>query len=494
MAENNTVPLGRAGTGPAFVLGENEALNRYLQNEDYNTQVDRQKALLAQKAKQDQQKQLHEDYLKNALNVKAGLIFQDVDEQAKQVVEKGKALYQKGVNPWMPYTGNDPAVKAEVEDLQRNKMMVEQQAQRREALQPKLLNEMTSYDPSKHTKRSFDELNEYTKLPASEAFKRPVPTLQPKLQPNQVLDKVKLGKVGEEMVIGNKRIKKEGLQPSVARAAIVDALKLENGVEDFLTEDLGITGYTIDALEKLPKTLDGIKESAIKEYKGNPRFREELAKQGITSAEQFEQVASEKAIEAFQSKQKWEGFIESATKNKLAELGSSISIVNDFTEEDQAIQRRNEKRAEERLAMDRQKAAEGKDETPETVRQSLVSGLLQRDPSARNILQAQVKANPEYGGKTVVFKFNKNGTTTYEIPPKLDNDGEVKQKAYSVTIEEGKKSSAYAINQIISDVTGENVPYGGYKGVKGNKNKNPETEKKAQPSTKVENLRKKYNY
>lgn len=346
MAENNTVPLGQAGTGSAFVLGENQALDRYLRNEDYNTQVARQSALLKQRAKAEADQQRLADYTKNALNVKAGLVFRDVDDQAKAVIEKGKELYQRGVNPWQPYTGNDPNVRSEVEDLQRQRLMTEANAERREALQPLLLKEMTSYDPSKHTRSSFDRLNKYTQLPASEAFTQAPPTLQPKLQPNLVLDKVKLGKVGTDLVVGNRRIKKEGLDYNTARGAIVDQFKNEAALDDFLQEDLGIQGYTVDALEKLPKTFEGIKESAMKEYNGNPKFREELAgKLGITSPAQFEQVATQKAIEAYDAKQKYETFMDRATKSKLVELGSSYSNTPDTTAEDQQFKRNREARA-----------------------------------------------------------------------------------------------------------------------------------------------------
>lgn len=343
MAENNTVPLGQAGTGSAFVLGENQALDRYLRNEDYNAQVARQSALLAQRAKAEADQQKLADYTKNALNVKAGLVFRDVDDQAKAVIEKGKELYQRGINPWQPYTGNDPNVRSEVEDLQRQRLMTEANAERREALQPLLLKEMTSYDPSKHTRSSFDRLNKYTRLPASEAFTQAPPTLQPKLQPNLVLDKVKLGKVGTDLVVGNRRIKKEGLDYNTARGAIVDQFKNEAALDDFLQEDLGITGYTVDSLEKLPKTFEGIKELSMKEYRGNPEFRTQLAFQlGIVSPEQFEKVATEKAIEAYDAKQKYENFMDRATKSKLVELGSSYSNTPDTTAEDQAIKRRNQ--------------------------------------------------------------------------------------------------------------------------------------------------------
>src|ERR1041385_3452879 len=113
MAENNTVPLGQAGTGAAFVLGRNTALDRYLQNQDYNAQVAQQDAILAQKQRQQQQQKANDDYIKNALDVKAGLVFPDINERAKAVMEKGKEIYQRGINPWQPYTGNDPKIKAE---------------------------------------------------------------------------------------------------------------------------------------------------------------------------------------------------------------------------------------------------------------------------------------------------------------------------------------------------------------------------------------------
>lgn len=458
MAEINTVPLGQAGTGAAFVLGRNTALDRYLQNRDYNAQIAQQEALLAQKQRQQQQQKLNDDYIKNALDVKAGLVFPDINERAKGVMEKGREIFQRGINPWQPYTGNDPKIKAEVDELQRNRLMVEEESQKRDLIQPLLLKEMTSYDPNKFTKESFDRLNEYSKLPAAEAFKTTMPTLQPKLNPNEVLAKVKIEPEKVKRTVGTKTIEYAGADPDKTKRSIVNQLRNEPSTNAFLKEDLGIPNLTIDDLERLPKTLEGIKGSILKEYDGSKSYREAIAKEyGITNKDQFEkQIVDPNAQKAFQAKSKWDRFIGEATKQKLAEVGFTDVITRDLSEE--------------RLRA-KQASDSAKDKDP-TYRQDLLNRALDNEGDAFIEIGEAIKDKYRQLGATTIAgenssvftrKQNPNtGDITITLAPVYgkDKEGErriIKESKTFTYNPKDRERSAQILNSLMNEYTPEKV-------------------------------------
>lgn len=454
MAENNSVPLGQAGTGAAFVLGRNTAIDRLFQNEDYNTQLANQQALFAKKQLLAKQKEDQDNYIKNALNVKAGLVFPDINDRARSVTERGASLFQKGVNPWQPYTGTDPKLRDELNALQRDRMMVEEEAQKRDVIQPLLLKELTSFDPNKHTKESFDAVNQFSQLPASEAFRTQMPVLQPKLNPNEVLAKVKIAPEKVVRTNGNIRTEYVGADPDKARRSIVNQLINEPSTNAFLKEDLGIQGYDINALESLPKTLEGIKKDVMKEYAGNPNYRAELAANlGITNKDQFEQLADQQAIKAFQAKRKWDSFINEATRQKVAEVGTTDSRTYDFSAEREARARRGESKGELKEP---------------TYRQDLLNRVLDKqEGSIEEMFDAvrggiRQKGGTHMRGNDFKYKPNTDGTITVEIPDviKQDKEGETQvviPKTKIVIDPANRADAARKLNNVLNTYSDEKV-------------------------------------
>lgn len=92
----NSVPLGTAGTGAAYLLNNSTAANQpyvFLDNQA-------QQAQQAQTDKEKQAQQLAAAWQKNHLNIKGGTLFQpEINKRAQQVMDMGVELQKAGINP-----------------------------------------------------------------------------------------------------------------------------------------------------------------------------------------------------------------------------------------------------------------------------------------------------------------------------------------------------------------------------------------------------------
>lgn len=92
----NTVPLGQAGTGSAYLLPESQAIQ---QASNYIDQS-RISRLRAEQLRQQQAQQLAAAWQQNQLNIKGGTLFQpEINNRAAKVMQMGLDLQKAGVNP-----------------------------------------------------------------------------------------------------------------------------------------------------------------------------------------------------------------------------------------------------------------------------------------------------------------------------------------------------------------------------------------------------------
>lgn len=117
----NTVPLGQIGTGSAYVLGPNMALQKWMGD------IDQQRNMRMQ-ADQHNASINRSNY--NAFNQRlsqikpsSGMYRDDVNELISQHVNEGARLMSQGINPYSPDYTNPDAVKASQEFIQREHLI-----------------------------------------------------------------------------------------------------------------------------------------------------------------------------------------------------------------------------------------------------------------------------------------------------------------------------------------------------------------------------------
>lgn len=144
----NTVPLGQIGTGSAYVLGPNMALQRWMgdidQQRNMRMQADQHNASINRSNYDAFNKRLSQ------IKPSSGMYRDDVNELISQHVNEGARLMSQGINPYSPDYTNQDAVKASREFIQREQLI--------EATQSLLQD---------YAKAKDDAIKEYNKNPQS---------------------------------------------------------------------------------------------------------------------------------------------------------------------------------------------------------------------------------------------------------------------------------------------------------------------------------------
>lgn len=350
--EYNSVPLGQAGTGAAFTLPGSQAANQLLNTLQYNQQINQQEQLLKQK----QAQQLADSWKQNQLKVEGGMFWEpEFKKRNQEHLQKGIQLRQMGIDPFN-YNPSDPTQSRIAEDYLLERQAILSDTAKRKALEPQVkdLFERVSKNPSGIYSSDVEALNNYINTPFSEASNMQIPTLQDRFNPNSVLSKVTPAQVGNEVVIGNQRIKSTKALPAQTREAIVSSYKNDPATERWVDEMTGRQGFTISDLERIPATPENIRKKIESDYKGNPDLRARLATAGILpNTPAYDNYVNSQTQRLYNAKSTWENQVESDLQQVLPKVKEMSSTLPDFSMEDQDMKRR-------RLALSEQANARAK--------------------------------------------------------------------------------------------------------------------------------------
>lgn len=455
----NSVPLGQAGTGDAFVLGGSQAANQVIQDYEYNQRVAQQEAALRQKQAQD----LANTWQQNALKLDGGLYWQpEFNQRYQQHLDKGIQLRQMGVNPWN-YNANDPVQTGIAQNylLERQQILADTQA--RKALESQAVKnlDLIRKNPNNYYQGDIQKFNEYLELPFSEARNQPIPVLGERFNNNAVLAKVIPSEDTDQYVRGNERIKITRADKAATRTSIVSAYNNTPESARWVDELTGSQGLSISQLERIPNTKEGIKSNLERDYTGNPQLRTQLAQQGITpNSDKYKEFIKAETDRLYGAKTAWNNQIESDLAQVLPKVKETTSVLPDYTAERMAM-------ARERLSLARQandrvaKNALEKGSDAEIYRQDLVKRILSGTPDSFEEVAAQANAKGKFGTDRLAVRNNPDGSITFRIPPvtALDSKGGavVKRNERNVTINPSSPTADVKMNELINELTDETV-------------------------------------
>lgn len=164
----NTVPLGEAGTGAAYLLPNSSAISNIGNWIDENSQKQAQRE--AQKRQQAQQ--LAAAWKANQLDIKGGTLFQpEINSRAAKVMQMGMDLQKSGVNPNLPST--DPQTSQLVQQYQSQRAGLMSDAEARDNIvKQSEANEklLSAQAPGYYDPQSVQDYHDYIsgKIPLSE--------------------------------------------------------------------------------------------------------------------------------------------------------------------------------------------------------------------------------------------------------------------------------------------------------------------------------------
>jgi len=333
----NTVPLGQAGTGAAFVLGNSQAADQFAQTQARNQQYAYQNAL----RQQQEAAKKAALWQQNALKVEGGLYWKpEFDKMYQTHLEDGIKLRQAGINPY-DYNPNDPnqAQKAEPYLLERERIL--QDTKNRKATETEIAKRFSAIttNPSKYEPEDIDALNEYINTPYSQAKNIPVPTLREAFNVDRDLV-AKLDPVTFQTskTVGNTKIDENKMLVEPTKRNIETLIADTDTGKRWIKRQ---TGLTPSEAKNIPDTFEANKKRLMEEYKGNPDMRTKLAAQfGITGeSQELDDLLNQQAMEDVRKKQAYNGVINQYTELARAKANEFVKTNPDFRIEDQAMQR-----------------------------------------------------------------------------------------------------------------------------------------------------------
>ena len=351
MAEYNSVPLGRAGTGAAFILPESQAANRLLDTIDHNRQVEERNRLL----RQQQAQQLAQDWQKNQLKVEGGLYWQpEFEKRYENHLQKGIKLRQMGINPYK-INPNDPNQVAIAQQYLLERQGIESDIAARKAKESAIADQMKliKSDPTAFRPKSVKEINDYINLPFEKAKGLQVPTLEKAFdRENEFFKLADPATISEEKIVqeGNNEftVKRKVLDKPKTRAAAESILRTNPRGRNFIEDEIGVS---IDEVVKYPDTLEGNLKQIKDVYDNNRPIRDKWAVQyGITSPEQAKPLIEKLATENYAKKKKYNSLLDDFEKRASLRVDPSESKLPYFGNRDQQIQEENLRLAKAREA------------------------------------------------------------------------------------------------------------------------------------------------
>jgi len=458
MADINTVPLGQAGTGSAFVLGRSKAADSVIETIDYNRKIAQQNELLKQK----QAQQTASDWEKNALKVDGGLYWQpEFKKRYQQHLQDGIELRQLGINPFN-YNANDPVQSEAAQNYLLERQSILSDTDTRKATEANVADQFKAFraDPDAYEPESFQELNDYINKPYSQASKGMIPQLRKRFDPiKEIIPKLDPSTYQSSSIVGNNKIEEKTVLEEPTKQNIETLFKSANGGERYLKQS---TGLTISEAKKVKDTFDGNKEDLLKRYKGDKGMREAIARDyGITGeGQQLNDLLDQQAEQITLAKQKYNSVINQYYNIAKSKADPYRKVSRDYSDEDQDMQRQRLSMEQQRLNLEK---ARGTGTGAETYRQDLINRMFNQVPGSGEELKALAAARSDYQ-KPLGILVAPDGKITLNIPSRqvtsFNQDGEFKAKIIEgrkETFDPNNPADALKLNSVISEISKENI-------------------------------------
>lgn len=458
MAKYNSVPLGQAGTGSAFILGQDTASTNFNRNLNAQRTVDEQRRLEAERKAQ----LLAKSYRDNLLAASDGKLF------AKQLGE----LEQKHLAQGMQYRGQgfdiynpDPNDKKQLDAANQymgDRRTIENLRAYRKGIEDNYKTNSLNLSKGKvgeYNQQDVDAMNKFVGEGNLLDYYNSGATL-PQLRKNFNLSE---SLKGIKAPTFEKQETKNGV---ISDIKYIDKEDAENTVLGVLGNTIGgqeelarvTQGLPINEVRRLPNKLEDIKKTILQDANGDPNLKTALAENQVKiGTPAFDKWADKEAKRLYDIKKNFNSLLEGGVSQISAGANLFDKKKNEMTEY-QRQQLALARQRENRIA-----SAEGKADDDVLYRQQLIDDMFSGVAGSGEKVSAIVQGQQGYQGKGLQFDL-KGNNITIRVPEKIKEtenaDGEVKTTiipSYSITVDRTKPQDRDKLNQLLNDVTGEKI-------------------------------------
>lgn len=305
----NSVPLGEAGTGAAYILPQSQAISNI---DDFIDNRARQQAR-ALALQQQQAQQLAAAWKENQFKIKGGTLYQpEINTRAAKVMQMGMDLQKAGVNP--NTISPDPTVQSQVEAYQKEKASLLQDVDARDAIVTRATanEKLLAQHPAGYFEpQGVQDYHDYVsgKIPLSEITGKglQMPELKPMFNLQDAIKTLPSSSATTEKIINGHRI--ESKVPDVAKHAqtAIDAVTANPEIAADYQKTVGIPYSQVNSLSN-KKDLPGITKDVDDYFRSNPTL---LANQGLQSynSPEYQQLLATTADKLFKTKKSSDDYL-----------------------------------------------------------------------------------------------------------------------------------------------------------------------------------------
>lgn len=471
MADYNSVPLGQAGTGAAFILGDDNASKIFNRNLSNITAVNQQNEL----RKQQQAQLLAKSYRDNLLAASSGKLFaQQLGEIEQKHLKQGMDYRGQGWDIYNPDPNDQNQIQAATQYMADRRQIENLRAYRKgiEDRFNKNSEKLAGAKAGDYDPESIKAMNDFVangNIVDIYNSGQQLPEISQAFKISEALKGIK-APTFETMATKNGIITNEKyIDPDDAEKTVISTLS--NSPAGLAQLNKVTQGLPINEVRRMPKTHDAIKKDILKDAGGDPRIKTALAASGIKiGTPAFTKWADTEAQRLYRIKSEFDGLVQ----NGVNQISNGVATFKKRKSEMTPYQR-------ESLALRRQAAARanGGQINPQLdARLKLIQDIQSFTPNAAETLGAFVNGNPEYdsGSKFAIRanpeKPNDNNHFVIDIPAKVkigsDGDKQVVTPRQLYSLNRSDPNFDVRMNEVINNVSGQRMDIGASVGLRGN--------------------------
>lgn len=473
----NSVPLGQAGTGAAYILPESQAVNTALSLLQQNRQTEQKNQLL----KQQYAQQIAKDYQDNIFKAKNGQLFNsELMGLSQKHIQQGIDYAKQGWDIYNP-NPNSPQQMQAYQQYMGDRSRLQNMQDIRDKIEKQFNDDNNLLSKAPAGKYDANTIKAQHDFIANNSLSDIVgkglqlPSVQEAFDPEKNIFQHALPVTFEDSkVVGNQKIdSKKLLDVPTAKNAYSTIANAPGGAQWFQQQ----TGLTPDQSRILPKSLDAITKfnndfyrSAIMSNGANPELeaaKQKLISSGITdlNSDAYKQFIVDQSAQDYQGKQKADAIVNTYVDRARAKAGEFLKNNPDYRMRDQEIQ-------EEMLRLRKQELAKKDNQKPidPTYFQDLSERMRTGVPGSGEEFNNQVANNPAYLKGLKLDNSNPKAVVItvpakYKDVDKKDANGviigkerKVDKPAYNVTLDSTDPNQWHSgFSRVYKDLTGDNT-------------------------------------
>lgn len=322
MAKYNSVPLGQAGTGSAFILGDDSASKIFNRNAANLTAVNQQRKIDAQK----QAQLLAKSYRDNILAASDGKLFaQQLGEIEQRHLKQGMDYRGQGFDIYNP-DPNDPKQLAASAQYMADRRQIENLRSYRKGIEDRykvnsdLLAKAPAgeYDPT--TIQAMNDFVSKGNIQDIYANGETLPELSKRFNISTALKGIKAPTFERQQTKNGIIIDEKYIDRDEAENTVLGTLS--NNPSGLAELSKVTQGIPVNQLRNLPESYDKIRADIVSDAKGDPNVKVSLAANGIKiGTPAFDKWVDDRAKNLHSIKRNFDSFLD----NGVAQISGGVA-------------------------------------------------------------------------------------------------------------------------------------------------------------------------